>query len=149
LQRFQAGASIAEIADERELRPATVEGHLVMAYEVGELEFGALVDDATAELVRRAIAETPPSETPLRDIRAYASAIAGRGIPYLAINAVHAQQRRAGRVSVPDPDERVTLQRRKSDAERLRAERTAAGKPWPSAWETEYQRILARIAELE
>lgn len=148
LERFQAGLSITEIAEERGFKPMTIEGHLVMAYEVGELGLDVLVDEATAAIVRQAIAETPPSDTPLRDIRANACALAGRDISYMAINAVQAELRRTERTLPADPEEVASLQRRKSDAERLRAERTAQGKPWPPAWETEYQRILARIAEL-
>jgi hypothetical protein len=151
LERFRAGASTAEIAEARGFQRSTVEKHLVTAYELGELAFEALVDEATAAIVRQAIAETPPSDTPLRDIRAHATALAGRDVPYLAINAVQAQQRRAERVNppaAPNAEELATLQRRKADAERLRAERAATGQPWPAAWEAEYQRIQARIAEL-
>jgi hypothetical protein len=68
------------------------------------------------------------------------------------INAARAQQRRAERQAPADfavAEELATLQRRKADAERLRAERAAAGQPWPTVWEAEYQRILTRINELE
>src|SRR5690606_5718661 len=87
---LQAGQSVGGSSEERRLKPITVEGHLVTAIGAGRLELSALVDDDTAALVRDAIARTPPSDTPLRDIRATATQLAGRDVPYVAINAVRA-----------------------------------------------------------
>src|SRR5690606_21128762 len=81
LEMFKAGKSVEEIAEERGLKPITVEGHLVSAIGAGRLELSALVDDDTAALVREAIAQTPPSDTPLRDIRATVIRLAGRDVP--------------------------------------------------------------------
>jgi hypothetical protein len=140
---FQAARSIDEIAEERELKTVTVEGHLIEAVRAGKLDPQRLVDPETAALVRRAIEDTPPSDTPLRDIRARANALAGREIPYLAINAVREQ------IVLPSDSPEVRhLLERKARAEALRRERSAAGESWPDAWESEYERILARLAEL-
>jgi RecQ family ATP-dependent DNA helicase len=143
LELFQAARSIDEIAEERELKTVTVEGHLIEAVRAGKLDPQRLVDPETAALVRRAIEDTPPSDTPLRDIRARANALAGREIPYLAINAVREQ------IVLPSDSPEVRhLLERKARAEALRRERSAAGESWPDAWESEYERILARLAEL-
>ena len=141
---FQAARSVEEIAEERGIKPMTVENHLVEAVKAGKLDRGRLVDSETEEIVRRAIAETPPSDTPLRDIRNRAVAIAGRDVSYLAINVV----RSGNDVAEPEP-ELVQLFQRKARAEALRAERERAGQPWPDTWDAEYRRILERIAELE
>ncbi|CAN5583831.1 hypothetical protein BH23CHL2_BH23CHL2_23490 [soil metagenome] len=169
LEMFRAGKSVEEIAEERELKPITVEGHLVTAIGAGRLELSALVDDETAALVRDAIARTPPSDTPLRDIRATAVEIAGRDIPYAAINAVrsapgdrlqvtgdsrvvadHPQPAANSKPSNNDvePDELQDLLDRKAKAERLKGRHEAQGKPWPEHWESEYRRIVGRIEEL-
>ena len=144
LELFEAARSVEEIAEERSIKPITVEGHLIEAIKAGRLDAQRLVDPETAGIIEQAIESTPPSDTPLRDIRARAIQLAGRNISYLEINAVRAQ-------SAPPPPnpELAELHQRKSRAEALRAERERAGQPWPPAWEAEYQRILARIAELE
>ena len=143
LELFQAARSIEEIADEREMKVITVEGHLVKAIEAGKLRPERLVDPETAALVREAIESTPPSDTPLRDIRARATALAGRDISYLQINAVRAQMSPA-----LESPEAAELRQRKAKAEDLRQRREAAGEPWPDTWEAEYQRILKRLDEL-
>jgi hypothetical protein len=125
----------------------TVEGHLIKAIEAGRLDPGRLVDAATAEIVRQAIATTPPSDTPLRDIRANATRLAGRDISYLEINAARAAE--AGPPAPPAPGpEVVELLQRKEKAEQLRRQRQEAGEPWPDAWEAEYQRIVDRLHTL-
>lgn len=144
LELFQAARSIEEIADERGIKPMTIENHLVEAVKAGRLERQRLVDPETEEIVRQAIAETPPSDTPLRDIRSRAVAIAGRDISYLEINAV-----RFDADAPPVNPELAQLNQRKARAESLRAEREQAGQSWPEAWDAEYRRILERIAELE
>ncbi len=144
LELFKAARSIEEIAEERGIKRFTIENHLVEAVKAGKLDRRRLVDPETEEIVRQAIASTPPSDTPLRDIRERAIAIAGRDVPYLAINAVRVD------ISAPEPDEELAqLLQRKSRAEVLRAEREQAGLPWPESWNTEYRRILERIAELQ
>jgi RecQ family ATP-dependent DNA helicase len=148
LEMFRAGQPVERIAAERGLKTTTVEGHLAKAVEVGKLELAELVDAATAEIIRRAIAETPPSETPLRDIRERAQQLAGRSIPYLAINAVRAVSS-IEQPAPPGPGAIDELRQRRGRAERLRADYAAAGKPWPARWEAEYQEILRRISELE
>lgn len=166
LEMFKAGRSVAEISEERGLKPITVEGHLVTAMGAGRLELAALVDDETAAIVRQAIAETPPSDTPLRDIRNRAAQIAGRDVPYVAINAVRNVERGdqpestsppgtsernpepADEVRHPESSELTELRERKAKAERLRARHEADGKPWPDRWDAEYRRILVRIEEL-
>ena len=165
LEMFNSGKSIEEIADERQLKPITVEGHLVSAIGAGRLPLSALVDDATAALVRDAIAQTPPSDTPLRDIRARANEIAGRDVPYFAINAVRNAEGSRGQgtgdsrgtdddrqpavpVSQEHSAELQDLLDRKAKADQLKARHEAQGKPWPDHWETEYRRIVGRIAEL-
>ncbi len=151
LELYRDGKSVNEIAEARGLKPRTIDGHLVQAVEAGNLELSALVDENTAAHIQRAIAEVPESETPLRDIRARAEEIAGRQIPYLAINAVQAQQRLDQ--STPDQSENVSselaeLRKRQERAEKLRAEYRAAGKRWPGRWEAEYRKILDQIAAL-
>ena len=169
LEMFRAGKNVEEIAEERELKSITVEGHLVTAIGAGRMELSALVDEETIALVRDAIAQTPPSDTPLRDIRATAIELAGRDISYVAINAVRSAP--GDRLQVtgdsradadspspaanPEPsnnnavpDELQDLLDRKANADRLKARHEAQGKPWPEHWETEYRRIVGRIAEL-
>jgi hypothetical protein len=166
LALFQAGKSVEEIAAERELKPITVEGHLVTAIGAGRLALNALVDEATIALVRAAIDQTPPSDTPLRDIRATAIELAGRDISYVAINAVRAVEGDGLQVTgdskqpaAEDEDETPSLNGadaaelqdlldRKAKADQLKARHAERGKPWPAHWEDEYRRIVGRIAEL-
>lgn len=136
LEMFESGQSIAEIASERSIKPMTVEQHLLAAVTHGKLERSRLVDTATEAIIRQAIEETPPSDTPLRDIRARAQAIAGREISYVEIGAV-----RSGH----EEPEIAHLLERKRRAEQLRREHEKSGKEWPERWESEYQRILAAL----
>lgn len=55
LQLFRAGKSIAEIAEHRELKPVTIEGHLATFVERGMLEADELVDPAKIERIAKAI----------------------------------------------------------------------------------------------
>ncbi|CAN5675206.1 hypothetical protein BH24CHL1_BH24CHL1_06640 [soil metagenome] len=144
LELFLSGMSIPEVANERGFKPVTIENHLVEAIKASKLELDKLVETGTEALIRQAIEQTPPSATPLRDIRERAVKIAGRDIPYLAINAVHA--------TIDEPEthqELVQLFKRKARAEALRADREESGQDWPESWDAEYRRILERIAELE
>lgn len=142
LEMFESGQSIVEIAEERGFKPVTIERHLQDAVVHGKLDHRQLVDEETELVILRAIEETPPSETPLRDIRARAQEIAGRDISYLEINVV-----RAGRQN-PEPDPEIAhLLERKERAEQLRQQHEASGKVWPDRWEAEYQRILAALAD--
>jgi ATP-dependent DNA helicase RecQ len=162
LELFLAGQTVEEIAEQRELKPITVEGHLVAAIQAGRLDVSALVDNETAAIVREAIAQTPPSDTPLRDIRATAQSLAGRDVSYVAINAVRAagqsaSPRSAATVESPprlqpngaESAELRDLLDRKAKAERLRARHEAEGKPWPEHWDAEYRRIVGRIEALK
>jgi hypothetical protein len=173
LEMFKAGKSIEEIAEARELKPITVEGHLVTSIGAGRLDLSALVDDETAAIVRDAIAQTPPSDTPLRDIRATATAIAGRDISYAAINAVRATGDAPPADSPATSDtlangsaepsgptngaaangtaapELQDLLERKAKADQLKARHEAQGKPWPERWEAEYRRIVEQIEALQ
>jgi ATP-dependent DNA helicase RecQ len=147
LDLFLAARSVDEIASERGLKPITVEGHLVEAVKAGKLEPVRLVEPATAEVIRRAMTEVLPSDTPLRDIRARATEIAGMEISYLEINVVTAQTEESSR-AVQAGEELSTLLERKARAERLRKQREDAGEPWPATWDAEYRRIVARIEVL-
>ncbi len=161
LEMFRAGKSVEEIAEERELKPITIEGHLVSAIAAGRLDLNALVDDETIAVVREAIAQTPPSDTPLRDIRTKAIEIAGRDLPYIAINAVRSAPQSASTASTNgasaprEPDiaadlaELEDLLDRKAKADRLKSRHAAQGKPWPDHWEVEYQRISEQIEALQ
>lgn len=177
LEMFRSGKSVEEIAEERELKPITVEGHLVTAIGAGKLDLESLVDADTIAIVRDAIAQTPPSDTPLRDIRATAVEIAGRDISYVAINAVRsvggdkvgdrvqgvgdsrtsnlesqvsddAPVASSQEPNGTDPAELQDLLDRKAKADRLKARHAEQGKDWPDHWEDEYRRIVGRIAEL-
>lgn len=55
LQLFRAGKSVAEIAEHRELKPATIESHLATFVERGMLEADELVDPAKIEYIAKAI----------------------------------------------------------------------------------------------
>lgn len=139
-----SGKTIQEIVAERGFQRSTIEKHLITAVEAGRLDKRKLVDPATESIIARAIAETPASETPLRDIRARAQAIAGRDVSYLEIGAV-----RAG-MAKPAPDPEVArLLERKDRADELRREREETGETWPPSWEAEYQRILAALKRIE
>ena len=154
LEMFTSGMGVDEIAETRELKPITIEGHLISAIGAGRLELSALVDDETAEIVRQAIAQTPPSDTPLRDIRATAIEIAGRDVPYVAINAVRSTggdrvEGEGDRLQITgDSGELRELLDRKAKAEQLKARHQANGNAWPDHWEAEYRRIVGRIEEL-
>lgn len=143
LALFETARSVAEIAEERGLKSPTIERHLLAAVAHGALDHRRLVDEDTEAIVRQAIAETPPSDTPLRDIRARAQAIAGRDISYLEIGAVRSLDQR----QQPSP-EVARLLERKQKAEELRQELEASGKRWPDRWEAEYQRILEELRTL-
>lgn len=144
LAMYESGLSVVEIAEGRGIKPKTVDGHLLAAVTHGKLDRSRLVDPDTEAIIRQAIEETPPSDTPLRDIRARAQAIAGRDISYLEISAV-----RAGQEERQPDGEVARLLERKRRAEQLRQEHEQSGKAWPERWETEYQRILAALDALD
>lgn len=146
LELFQSGKTIDEIAAERGLKPVTIEGHLIDAVRDGRLSMSTFVDDGTTQIVRQALDQTPASETPLRDIRATATELAGRDVTYLEINVVRAATKAQYN---PTQQELTKLLRRKQKAEQLREQHEREGRPWPANWDAEYQRILQRIAELK
>ncbi len=135
LELFRSGKSVEEIAEARELKPITVEGHLVSAIGAGKLDLESLVDPDTIAIVRDAIARTPPSDTPLRDIRATATQIAGRDISYIAINAVRSVEGERGQ---RDPREAGSGDSRDSGAESQGAGQPAsASAPQPNGFDPE------------
>ncbi|MBI5558343.1 MAG: helix-turn-helix domain-containing protein [Deltaproteobacteria bacterium] len=58
---FQAGLTIARIAEERGLVKATIEGHLAHFVETGELEIGRLLSPEKQRAIRQKLADTPNS----------------------------------------------------------------------------------------
>ena len=87
---------------------------------------------------------TSPSDSLPDDIEALrAFAIAAVAERDAAVAAAAAE-----RAESQDPEVAELLER-KTKADELRAQRQAAGQPWPEAWEAEYQRILDRLGELQ
>jgi len=56
---FKAGKSIAEVAAERKLTESTIEGHAAKGIAAGEVEIGAVLDDATRNVIATYINANP------------------------------------------------------------------------------------------
>ena len=84
LRLFKEGKSISRIAEERELKPGTIEGHLAELINLGRLSLDEVADDSTLSEVRNIVSKNPGA-TLSRLLELAAGAMNRRRVPpYLA-----------------------------------------------------------------